>query len=290
MRRRSSTGVLDALAFAGIWVALAAAALTAAASVALGCPVRAAVLALAFGGTVCVYGLDLACNEELLIGRTLRALNDAGFALGQPFEVVVVDDASTDRTAAIARKHGARVVPVQNRQISATRNAGAKEASGDMFIFVDADTVVTRTAVRAAVDAMRAGAAGGGCAIRFDGHVPLYGRVLLGTLLPLYRLFRLASGSFLFCTRPAFEAVGGFDEQLFAAEEIALSRALHQQGRFIVLREFVTTSGRKVRTYAARELLGLLARLALSGEKGLRQRKGLEPWYGERRPDPGSGV
>src|SRR5262249_44341467 len=92
----------------------------------------------------------------------------------------------------------------------------------------------------------------------------------------------------LFCTRQAFDAAGGFDEKLFAAEELALSRALHRHGRFLVLREFVTTSGRKVRAYSAREVLGIIARLALSGEQGLRQRKGLEPWYGERRPDPGS--
>ena len=230
-----------------------------------------------------------AYNEEILIGSTLAALNDAGAALGQPFEVVVVDDASTDRTAAIAAEHGARVVPAQNRQIAATRNAGARAAGGEMLIFVDADTIVTRAAVREALDAMRAGAAGGGCLIRFDGDVPLYGRLLLGTLLPLYRLFRIASGSFLFCTRQAFDAAGGFDEGLFAAEELAMSRALHRQGRFLVLREFVTTSGRKVRAYSAREVLGVMARLALSGEKGVRRRKGLEPWYGKRRPDPGSG-
>ena len=229
-----------------------------------------------------------AFNEESLIGGTLKALNDAGAALGQPFEVVVVDDASTDRTAAIAAEHGARVVPVQNRQIAATRNAGARAASGGMLIFVDADTVVTRAVVREAIDAMRAGAAGGGSLVRFDGHVPLYGRFLLGAILPLYRLFRIASGSFLFCTRQAFDAAGGFDEKLFVAEELALSRALHRQGRFLVLREFVTTSGRKVRAYSAREVLGVMARVVLSGEQGLRQRKGLEPWYGVRRPDPGS--
>src|SRR5262245_62253504 len=157
-----------------------------------------------------------------------------------------------------------------------------------MLIFVDADTVVTRAVVREAIDAMRTGAAGGGCLVRFDGHVPLYGRLLLATILPLYRVFRIASGSFLFCTRHAFDAAGGFDERLFAAEELAMSRALHRQGRFLVLGEFVTTSGRKVRTYSARELLGLMARLALSGGRRTRQRKGLEPWYGERRPDPRS--
>ncbi len=227
-----------------------------------------------------------AYNEELLIARTLAALSEAGAALGEPFEIVVADDGSTDRTAAIARERGARVVPVQHRQIAATRNAGARAATGDWLVFVDADTAVTSAAVRGAVEAMRAGAAGGGAAFQFDGRVPLFGRVMQRIAVPLYRALGLASGCFLFCTRRAFERVGGFDERLFAGEEAAMSRALHGAGRFVVLREAVVTSGRRLRTYSARELLGLLARLALSGEKGLRKREGKELWYGERRPDP----
>src|SRR5262245_31989116 len=110
-----------------------------------------------------------AYNEELLLGRTLTAVNAAARALGEPFEIVVADDASTDRTAAVAAEHGARVVSVRHRQIAATRNAGARAAQGALFLFVDADTVVTEAAVAAAVEAMRRGAVGGGCAIRFDG-------------------------------------------------------------------------------------------------------------------------
>src|SRR5207253_1097700 len=125
--------------------------------------------------------------EELLLGRTLRAVNEAARSLGEPFEVVVVDDASTDGTAAVAREHGARVVAANHRQIAATRNAGAREAHGEMLIFVDADTVVTAAAVAAAAGAMRAGAAGGGCAFRFDGRLPLYGRLMEAIAAPLYR-------------------------------------------------------------------------------------------------------
>src|SRR5688572_21460895 len=88
-----------------------------------------------------------AYNEELLLGRTLRALDDAARGLGEPFEIIVVDDASTDRTADVAREHGARVVSVNRRQIAATRNAGAREASGELLFFIDADTVVTAAAV-----------------------------------------------------------------------------------------------------------------------------------------------
>jgi hypothetical protein len=140
--------------------------------------------------------------------------------------------------------------------------------------------------VRGAVDAMRAGAAAGGSSLRFDGRVPLFGRVLLWTLLPLYRLFGLASGCFLFCTRRAFDGCGGFDETLFAAEELAMSQALKRQGRFVVLRDAVTTSGRRLRAYSTREMVGILGRLLLAGKSGVKQRKGVEVWYGQRRTDP----
>ncbi|HEV3168299.1 MAG TPA: glycosyltransferase [Isosphaeraceae bacterium] len=227
-----------------------------------------------------------AYNEEVLLGGTLDAIGDAARALGEPFEIVVADDASTDLTAAIAQEHGASVVSVSHRQIAATRNAGAREAKGEIFVFVDADTIVSDAAVRAAVEAVRQGAAGGGCAFHFDGRLPFYGRVIAAVGVPLYRALGLASGCFLFCTREAFHAAGGFDEGLFGAEEFVMSRALHRQGRFVVLRESVTTSARKLRAHSAREVLGLLVRLAITGPKSVRRRQGMDIWYGERRKDP----
>jgi glycosyltransferase involved in cell wall biosynthesis len=229
-----------------------------------------------------------AYNEELLLPATLSALEAAAQALGEPSEIVVVDDASTDRTAAVAEEHGARVIQVNHRQIAATRNSGAREAKGDLFIFVDADTVVNPAVVRAAVDAMRDGAVGGGCDLRFDGRLPFWARLMIVAFRPVYRVGRLASGSFLFCTRQAFDAVGGFDATLFAAEEAVMSRALHGQGRFVVLRETVLTSGRKLRAYSAWEVFRVLSRLALLGRRALRNRQGLDIWYGARRVDPQS--
>lgn len=229
-----------------------------------------------------------AYNEEQHLAPTLSAISAAIKAIGEDCELIVADDASTDRTAAAAREHGARVVSVSNRQIAATRNAGAREAQGELLIFVDADTIVSEAVVRAAIAAMRAGAAGGGCAFGFSGPLPFYGRMMATVATPLYRVLGLASGCFLFCTREAFRATGGFDDTLFAAEEAAMSRALRRQGRFVVLRESVTTSGRKMRTYSAREIFGTLARFAFGGKKSLRKREGLDVWYGVRRPDPES--
>lgn len=231
-----------------------------------------------------------AYNEELLLGRTLDAIGAAAQATGEPFEMIVVDDASTDRTAAIAVEHGARVVPVHYRQISRTRNAGARAAAGDFLFFVDADTLVTPAAVAAALAALRGGAVGGGCTVQFDGKLPLYGRLLVWCLLPLYRLAGIAAGCFLFCTREAFERTGGFDERLLAAEELAFSRALARLGRVAILREHVITSGRKLRTWSALEVLGLFFRVLLRGRRAVESRHGLEIWYGERRKDPESAA
>jgi hypothetical protein len=81
-------------------------------------------------------------------------------------------------------------------------------------------------------------------------------------------------------------AVGGFDEAFYGAEELVMSRALERHGRFVVLRQVVITSGRKLRTHSVREVLMVIGRLALRGPKALKQRQGMELWYAERREDP----
>ena len=227
-----------------------------------------------------------AYDEENLLGATLDALHAAGRALNEPYELVVADDASTDGTVAVAEGHGARVVRVAHRQIAATRNSGARAASGEMFIFVDADTIVSAAVVRAAVDAVRNGAVGGGASVQFDLDVPRYAKLLMPLLAWFYRAAGLAAGCFLFCTRDAFATVGGFDEAFFGAEEIVISRALKSHGRFLVLRQPVTTSGRKLRTHSGVEVLKILARLVLRGSRAVKQREGMELWYAARRVDP----
>jgi glycosyltransferase involved in cell wall biosynthesis len=226
-----------------------------------------------------------AWNEERLLPRALDAVRVSAESMELRHEIIVVDDHSTDRTATIAREFGARVVPVHLRQIAAVRNAGAKEASAhaDIFFFTDADTVVNATVLRSALSALERGHVGGGCSFRFDGKVPFYARILERVTMWGARKLALASGCFVFCKRADFEAVGGFDPQLFAAEEWAISNALKRRGPFVVLPEKVITSGRKVRAYRAREILGVFLGIGLRGPRGLRTREGLSIWYGARR-------
>ncbi len=226
-----------------------------------------------------------AYNEQELIGSAVQAATKAGQSVGEEFEVIVVNDGSTDRTAEVAEEHGARVVHVEHRQIAVTRNSGAAAAQGDQLIFVDADTVVSEDVVRRVVEAIRGGAVGGGCLFQFDGQVPLFARVTARLTLILFRWLSLCGGCFMFATKHVFDQIGGFDETRYAGEELAMCKALKQRGRFVLLSGYVTTSGRKMRTYSPSELIWLVLRLLIKGRRMVADRRGMDFWYGKRRED-----
>ena len=228
-------------------------------------------------------------NEEVWIGRCISAIRSALESIDEPYEIIVVDDASSDATASIARQQGAQVIRVEHRQISATRNAGARQAHGGILFFVDADTLVNAPAIQSALRSVRAGAVGGGCFPQFEGWLPLWVRLAVPVLERLSRrLHFLPSGACLFCTRGAFQAAGGFDENYYAAEECVFVRALKRQGRFVIPAETVITSGRKPRAHSFLSYARLVTRLALRGDSGLRSREGLEYWYNSDREKPKS--
>lgn len=224
-----------------------------------------------------------AYNEERCLPEALAAIHEAARAVGADYEIVVADDGSIDATAALARQAGARVVTVANRQISKTRNDGARSAAGDRLVFVDADTRVGEAVVRAAMTALDAGAVGGGCEVAFDSDAPRWARRMLRVVMVQMRMFNFAAGCFVYCRRDAFERAGGFDERHFAGEEIMLSLALRREGRFVLLREAVTTSSRKFTGRTLWETLWITLRLMARGMGGVRAREHTAFWYDGRR-------
>jgi glycosyltransferase involved in cell wall biosynthesis len=224
-----------------------------------------------------------AYNEEKCLGRALASIHGAARSLGLDYEIVVADDASTDATAAIAAAGGARVVAVNNRQISRTRNDGARAARGERLVFVDADTQVNPEVVAAAMAVMDAGAVGGGANAAFSDDAPRYAHAMLRTVLGIMRPLRLAAGCFLFCRRDALEAAGGWDERHFAGEEVMLSLALRRLGRFVMLDERVVTSPRKFTSRSLGETLWITAKLLARGLAGARRRETTQFWYDGRR-------
>ena len=178
----------------------------------------------------------------------------------------------------------AQALSVEHRQISATRNAGARQAHGDILFFVDADTLVNAPAIQSALRSIREGAVGGGSFPRFEGWLPLWFRIVYPFLAAAARLLRFSpSGACLFCTGGVFKAAGGFNENYYAAEDALFVAALKRHGRFVVIAEQVVTSGRKLRAHSFLSLARQLMRLLLRGSSGLRSRRGLEYWYEPER-------
>ena len=234
-------------------------------------------------------------DEEASIVATVESV--VASASGHDFEVIVVDDASTDRTAALAEAAGAKVVTVAMRQIAGARNAGAQAARGDLFVFVDADTRITQSVIADVLEAVANGAVGGGAMVRFDRPMPIWARLVVPVMTRAYLAMKLAAGCFVFATRDAFEGVGGFDLKLFAGEELEFSQSVKryaksaslsrgQKASFVIVRSYVETSARKLRTHSGFHMLGQLLRIACLGRRGLRGRDHLSFWYGPRVQDP----
>jgi len=232
-----------------------------------------------------------AFNEEKLLGASLAEINAAAAAFaarGWAYELVVCDNNSTDRTPAIARAAGARVVFEPVNQIARARNAGASIATGDWLVFVDADSHPGSELFADVADQISSGKvlAGGSTVVPDDPH-PL-ARSTAAAWNGISRLGGWLAGSFIFVEAAAFQAIGGFSRELFAAEELDLSKRLkifaRTHGKKIVVlhRHPLKTSARKMRLYTLGDHLKLLWRVTFN-PKLLSDRDSCTLWYDGRR-------
>lgn len=208
-------------------------------------------------------------------------------------ECIVVDNHSTDDTTAIATAAGADLVVFEPiNQIARARNVGVAASCGQHLIFVDADTRISAELLTEALRLLNTGSCvAGGSIIEFDGtdKIGPIGRFGIAAWKRISKLTRTAAGSFLFCQRDAFEGVGGFDQKLYASEEVRLSRLLRKWGRerglsFDIITDFPAhTSARKLQWYSGPKMLGWICFMMLV-PIAVRSRKLCGFWY--ERPLP----
>ncbi len=203
-----------------------------------------------------------AYNEENFLPRTLAAINDAMEKISMSGEVIVVNNNSTDGTAAIPEKYGAKLVFESINQISRARNTGAKSADGSYLVFLDADTVISPALLQSALETLDSDQyCGGGVIVAGDGQLPKTMQCILNFWNWLSVKFGLAAGCFIYCRRDAFEAIGGFSERVYASEEIWLSNSLKSWGKkrnmaFRIITDTpAVTSIRKLEWYSPLQML-----------------------------------
>jgi glycosyltransferase involved in cell wall biosynthesis len=233
-----------------------------------------------------------AFNEERLLSETLRQVRAAMAAFGRrgwDTELIVCDNNSTDRTAELALAGGAQVVFEPVNQIARARNTGAAAATGDWLLFIDADSHPSPELLAGVADQIVSGRClAGGSTVRLEAGYPVGSRGV-ETWNWLSRKLRWVAGSFIFCDAAAFRKIGGFSHELFASEEVDLSRRLKRLARatgkeiVILHRHPLLTSARKMRLYTWREHLWFLAKTVLAGGRTLRSRKACHTWYDGRR-------
>jgi glycosyltransferase involved in cell wall biosynthesis len=210
-----------------------------------------------------------AYNEAAWLAKSLPALAAAMATTDAAGEVIVVDNNSSDRTAAVAAGHGVRVVFEPHNQISRARNAGARAACGRYLVFLDADTTMSAELLHSLIASLSGGGCcGGGALVRFDATLPIYARWILRLWNRLAVRRQWAAGCFIFCLREGYEGIGGFNERLFASEEIWFSKRLREWGtdkglEFTILAAPpIVTSARKMQDHPLRNFLAFCFMLA----------------------------
>ena len=173
-----------------------------------------------------------AYNEEHYLPDTLKHLKNAMGNLEKCGEIIVVDNNSIDRTSDIAESFGARVVFEPRNQISRARNSGASCSKGKFIIFLDADTYVSTALFEKSLKMLSIeGCCGGGVLLSTGSNNNRIAKTVFYLVNWVCKNLKIAPGCFIFCTREAFDAVGGFNERYYAAEEVWLSYALRIWGK-----------------------------------------------------------
>jgi glycosyltransferase involved in cell wall biosynthesis len=174
-------------------------------------------------------------NEERLLPATLARI--ASLVSGVTYEILVVDNGSTDATALLARNQGAMVLEEPARTVAGLRNAGAARASGSILVFLDADILITE--------------AWAGEFNRVLSELECNNRVITGSragigskprwiekywFLPMTRerAGTYMNSGHLILHRDLFRELGGFDERLMTGEDWDLAKRARKKGVQII--------------------------------------------------------
>lgn len=231
-----------------------------------------------------------AWNEEKSVGRTIvsvrRAIAHYERERSATAEIIVVDNNSSDRTSVVAREHGATVVfePVNN--IGKARNAGARAARGKFIAFCDADNQVTENLLALIHDHLSdLKIVGGGTWIQPERHslkIDFF-YFIWGMYV---RCSRVGVGM-MHCRKEDFDAIGGFDETIFAAEDVQLAYDLRKLGKprgqkfNLIQKGWIITSTRKIDQLPLHVMLGKIIGFGFGLQKKIRNKKYCEHWYGK---------
>jgi len=208
-----------------------------------------------------------AFNEERCIGACIRSL--ACQDIDRAYEVILVDNNSTDATLAVARGAATglnlRVVHEWRHGRGSARRAGFEAARGQIVFSADADTVYPAYWLQSLLAPLTDGEVVAATSTARIDDLSCWQNIVFNITQPVgmwcYRLalgHQCLSGFSFAIRREVYQAAGGFDPELNAEEDADLSRRVARFGKIRFVRVPVTFSGRRFRRGLLRGLLDYL--------------------------------
>jgi glycosyltransferase involved in cell wall biosynthesis len=175
-------------------------------------------------------------NEEKFLPKLLNSIKEQNY---KNYEVIIADANSTDKTIEIAKSYNAKII--EGGKPARGRNNGAKISIGDYLLFLDADVILPKNFLEKAI-------------YEFDHH---YYEVATFRFEPISNLkidhlifklanvliertrkiYPLAPGFCIICTRRIFRRIGGFDESLFLAEDHDFVKRASKFSKFGIIKD-----------------------------------------------------
>ena len=228
-----------------------------------------------------------AFNEAEIIYHNLKRIENSFNQINYDFEkeFIVCDNNSSDETAILAKQFGAKTVFEPFNQIAKARNSGAKHASGDWFVFIDADSWPSVSLIQKMFDViLDEQYIGGSSKVKFN-HAPIWWKTSWEISNISMKLLQLTpTGAFLFCEKNAFNYLGGFNTDLFVLEDLDFVRRLRKfshknNKKFIILNEPIYSSSRKAKTLGPKAFVKMAVALSKNGRNALKNRDNFPQWY-----------
>ncbi|MEO6962628.1 MAG: TIGR04283 family arsenosugar biosynthesis glycosyltransferase [Puia sp.] len=170
-------------------------------------------------------------------------------------EIIICDANSSDGTADIAASFGAQVILCEQPGRAIQMNAGAAKATGDILYFLHADTRPPEQFITAIISNAESGLDAGCFRLKFDDD---HWFLTANAWFTRFNIDAIRFGDqSLFVKKQAFEAIGGFREDLYIMEDQEIIYRIRKNGEFGVMPDYVTTSARKYRVNGVYRMQGI---------------------------------
>ncbi len=195
-----------------------------------------------------------AYNEENYVGNCIASVQKELERSSREAEIIVINNASTDRTAEAARKHkNVRVIDEPKKGLVHARQRGLEEASGDLLAYLDADCILNEGWIDAVFNEFGKESVVALSGPRHYYDMPKFKKLMADNgwwFAPItYRLvgYMILGGNFV-ARRDALKKMGGFNTDIkFYGEDTDIARRLSEFGKVVFKMDFlVQSSGRRL--------------------------------------------